>query len=93
MNVTVPPGSVGELHLPKLFGAATLITESGASVWAAGVETADIPHVGSGAGLGSATGGKAGGAAVRVVADDGRFVIFATLCGQYTFEVSSILDH
>ena len=33
LNVTIPAGAQGEIHVPKLFGEATKISESGQHVW------------------------------------------------------------
>ena len=50
LNVTVPPGSAGEVHVPKLHGEATVVRESGSVVWSSsGVElgaSAGVAHVG-----------------------------------------------
>ena len=68
VNVTVPSGSEGEVHVPVRNAAGgTTITESGTVVWRDG----------------KALSGAVPG--VDFVESDGRFAIFATGSGQWTF--------
>lgn len=73
VNITVPSGSTGEVHVPLLTTAAAptgTIKESGVTVWQDG------------------RGSTAAPAGVKFVRDDGRFAVFSTAAGAYTFEAS-----
>lgn len=101
LNVTVPPGSRAEIHVPTnpnsdvgsvdatdaTEAAATQITESGRMLWRS-----------NGNAVGAATHGTAG---KRVQLSDGRnapaplfhridgdFAVFQTGCGQYSFNIA-----
>ena len=44
LNVTIPAGAQAEIHVPKLFGATTEVSESGRQLWAGGAATASTPE-------------------------------------------------
>lgn len=53
LNATLPSGCQGTVSVPKAAGAATAVTEGGASVWAQGAFVAGVPGVVAGAEDGS----------------------------------------
>ncbi len=80
MNVTLPMGSTGEVHVPKVFGDRTVVLADGVIVWV-------------GAGVANMAEAAAAAAAIMPVVvstvegigqgeDDGRFVVFATAAGR-----------
>jgi alpha-L-rhamnosidase len=73
LNVTVPAGARAEIHVPKLFGPATEVSESGRQLLWAGAATAST-HT------------ENGEAAMELVGDDGRFVQWQVGCGEYFFQ-------
>eukprot|EP01052_Picozoa_sp_SAG31_P020190 SAG31_NODE_1508_length_8063_cov_3.156956_2_plen_174_part_00 len=70
LDITIPPGSSGEVHVPKLFGDATVVKEGGRTVWSNGDQ-------------GMANGSIFSVRQMRN--DDDRFVKFATSCGVFSF--------
>ena len=77
LNVTVPPGSRGEIHVPK--DAGSQIVESGHVLWDHGSPTATV----------EATRSSNVGTPVFKSSDD-TFVVFSTVSGEYYFEVVSV---
>lgn len=68
VNVSVPGGSIGEVHVPvRNGGLQGTITESGVTVWQDDRATATAPP------------------GVRFMYNDGRFVIFETVAGNFSF--------
>lgn len=70
LDITIPPGSSGEVHVPKLFGDSTVVKEGGRTVWSNTYQ-------------GMANDGVISVRQLRN--DDDRFVKFATSCGVFSF--------
>ena len=45
LNVTLPSGSGGAVSVPKSYGASTVCSESGVSIWANGAFVPGVPGV------------------------------------------------
>lgn len=71
LNVTIPAGAEAHVHVPKLFGEASVIQESDRHVWS------DDGHVSR----------PLANDGVQFLHDDGNFVAFVVGCGQYFFHV------